>query len=218
MGQKVHPKSLRLKINTTWHSSWFASKKDYSKFALDDISIRTFIFKRFAEAGISRVEIGRISGKTEVVIYTAKPGIIIGRQGTQIDEVRAELEKKYGSIELSVKDVKKPDLDAQLVGDNIARQIERRMPYRRVAKQAIQKAMQGGAKGIKIRVGGRLNGVEIARNEHFKEGNIPLHTFRAIIDYAEVPSHTMYGVIGVKVWIYKGDSFKRKKNVEISEK
>lgn len=217
MGQKVHPKSFRLKINTGWDSTWYASKRDYSNLVLQDIAIREDIMARFAEAALSRVEIGRVGDKIQVTIFTGKPGLIIGRQGTQIDEVRAEFSKKYGPLDITVKEVKKPDIDARIIGDSIARQIERRIPYRRAAKQAVARAMQSGAKGVKIRVGGRLNGVEIARSEEFKEGNIPLHTLRAMIDYAEIRSNTTYGVIGIKVWVYRGESFKKQKRKDIED-
>ena len=209
MGQKVNPKSLRLKINRTWDSSWFAGKKQYSDFAIQDIQIREEIEKRFKTAGLAKVEIQRSADKLSVTIFTSKPGLVIGPSGEKIDQVRGELQKKFGPIEITVKEVKKPDMDATLVGDSVARQIERRIPFRRAAKQAISKALQAGAKGVKIQLSGRLNGVEIARVEIFKEGNIPLHTLRSIIDYTEERAETMYGTIGVKVWVYKGDSFKK---------
>jgi len=210
MGQKVNPKSLRLKISETWDSAWFSGQKSYSSFVIEDFVIRKKVFEKFKAAGLSKVVIERSSGKIIVTIFTSKPGVIIGRQGAQIDEVRKEFEKEFGNIDLVIKEVKKVDIDARLIADNVARQIEKRVAFKRAAKQAISKAMKAGAKGIKIKLGGRLNGVEIARKEIFKDGNIPLHTFRSIIDYSEERSKTIYGVIGVKVWVYKGDHFAKK--------
>jgi small subunit ribosomal protein S3 len=210
MGQKVHPVSFRLKVNRTWDSSWFMGKKKYASTVLQDYLLRQRLYKQFKDAGIAKVLIERSAGKVQISLYTAKPGLVIGRQGVQIDELRADLKKEYGEIDITVKEVKKPELSAVIVGDSIARQIERRVAFRRAAKQAISKAMMSGAKGIKIILSGRLNGVEIARRELFKEGNIPLHTLRSLIDYTEEPSHTIYGIIGVKVWIYKGDAFENR--------
>jgi small subunit ribosomal protein S3 len=210
MGQKVHPKSFRLNINQKWDSNWFAGKKyEYADKAVNDQRLREKLFKRFADCGISKIEIGSNSAKTLITIHTSKPGLIIGRQGTQIDEVKKSLEKKFGSLEITIKEIKSPELDAHIVGENIAKQIERRVAYRRAAKQSLQKSLTAGAKGVKIRLAGRLNGVEIARSEIFKEGNIPLHTLRSKIDYAEIRANTIYGVIGIKVWIYKGEAFKK---------
>jgi small subunit ribosomal protein S3 len=214
MGQKVNPKSLRLKINRSWDSLWYYAKKQFAPNIILDIRLRRELLKKFADCGVSRIEIERSSGKIVVNIFTAKPGLVIGRNGTQIDELRVALAKKYGDIEINVREIKNPELDATIVGEDIAKQLERRIAYRRAAKQAISKAIQAGAKGIKIRFGGRLNGVEIARTETFKEGNIPLHTLRSLIDYSEVRANTMYGVIGIKVWIYKGESFKNQKKSE----
>lgn len=211
MGQKVHPKSLRLKINRTWDSLWYAPKGEYSTRLVQDVLLREEVTKRFKDAGLAKIEITRSADKLTVTLHTSKPGLVIGPSGEKIDQVRGELSKKFGNLEVVVKEVKKPDLDAALLGDSIARQIEHRVAYRRAAKQAIAKAMQAGAKGAKVFVTGRLNGVEIARSETFKEGNIPLHTLRSIIDYCEERANTMYGVIGVKVWVYKGDSFKTQK-------
>ncbi len=213
MGHKVHPKSLRLKfVNTTWDSSWFTSKKNYAGYVVQDFEIREELIKKFKGAGISKIEIGRNSRKIMVTMFTAKPGLVIGRQGGQVDDLTKELSKKYGEMEINVREIKKPELNAAIIADDIARQVEKRVAYRRAAKQAIQKAMQSGAKGIKVRLGGRLNGVDIARSETFKEGNIPLHTLRSVIDYSEERSNTIYGVIGIKVWVYTGESFKKQKN------
>lgn len=214
MGQKVNPTSLRLKINRSWDSTWYAGKQNYASAVVEDYKIRKYLINKFEDCGVSKVEIGRNSGRTNITIFTSKPGLIIGRQGTQVEVLREDLTKKYGETNVEIREIKSPDLDATIVADSIAKQIERRVAFRRAAKQAITKAMQSGAKGIKVRLAGRLNGVEIARVETFKEGNIPLHTLRSKIDYADLRSNTIYGVIGVKVWIYKGESFKRKKQEE----
>ena len=209
MGQKATPISLRLKINRTWDSLWYSRKKQYADLILQDSKIREYLTTKLRDSGIASIKVNRSAGKTTVIIYTSKPGVIIGRQGGQIDDLKNTLSKKFGELELTIKEVKKPDINSQLIAENVARQIEKRIAYRRAAKQAISKAMQAGAKGIKIYLGGRLNGVEIARSETFKEGNIPRHTFRSIIDYATCDSNTVYGIIGIKVWVYKGDSFKK---------
>ena len=210
MGQKVHPKLMRLQINTTWDSSWYADKKNYAKYLHRDIELREELSKRLRNAGIEKVEIQRSHNKVVVNVRTSKPGVIIGKQGESIDKLREKLQKKFrDQFEINILEVKKPDISARIVGQNIAQQIEKRISYRRASKQAIQRAMDSGAKGIKILVAGRLNGVEIARSEFFKDGNIPLHTFRADIDYARVRSETTYGTIGIKVWIYKGNVYKR---------
>ncbi len=209
MGQKVNPIAARLKITRTWDSSWYASDKNYSDNIITDYKIREYLNKRFKESGVSQIQIGRNSGKIIITIFTSKPGMIIGRQWSEAEQVRLDLSKKFGHVELTIKEEKKPMLSAILVSDNIAAQIERRTPYRRAVKQAIEKAMQAGAKGVKVKVGGRLNGVEIARREVFKEGNIPLQTLRSVIDYYNGRAETTYGTIGIKVWIYTGQHFKK---------
>jgi len=212
MGQKVNPKIIRLHITHTWPAKWFARKRRYAELLIRDIELRKKIHELLPDAGISKIEIQRSNKNMVVIIHTAKPGIIIGKQGDKIDHLKKKLSQKFGeSIQINIKEIKKIDLDAKVVGDNIARQIERRISYRRVSKQAIQKAIDAGAIGVKIFVVGRLNGVDIARGEYFKDGNIPLHTFRADIDYARSTAATTYGAIGIKVWIYKGNIYKHDK-------
>lgn len=209
MGQKVNPKGLRVGIIRTWDSKWFANKQQYKKLLAEDIAVRKFVRKHFTEGYISRVEILRDANTTHLVIYTSRPGMIIGRQGEGIEKFQEVLEKQFRpkKFNVTVKEVKNPDTDAYLVAENIARQIVKRVAYRRAIKTALQRAMENGAKGIKIGAKGRLNGVEIARADMFTEGKIPLHTLRANIDYAYVPAFTTYGAIGIKVWIYKGEVF-----------
>lgn len=208
MGQKVNPYSLRLKINRTWKSQWFASKRKYTEFLGKDLKLRKLIEKDCKDSGVSSIEILRDANKTTVNIYSGKPGMIIGRQGEGIEKLRAKTEKMFNEkIVINVHEIRKPDLDARIVAENIASQISRRISYRRAAKMSVGRAMENGAKGIKILCSGRLNGVEIARDETFAEGKIPLHTFRADIDYACLPAFTTYGAIGVKVWIYRGEIF-----------
>jgi small subunit ribosomal protein S3 len=211
MGQKVNPKGLRIGIIRTWDSKWFANKNDYKKLLHLDIQIRKFVKKYFKEGHISRVEILRDANMTKLIIHSSRPGTIIGRQGEGIEKFQETLVKKFRphKFNVSVKEIKNPDVDAYLVAENIARQITRRVSYRRAIRTAIQRAQESGAKGVKVGIKGRLNGVEIARSEMFTEGKIPLHTLRANIDYASFPAWTTYGIIGVKVWIYKGEVFNR---------
>ena len=210
MGQKVNPKSMRLQINTTWDSNWYADKKNYAKYLHRDIELRDELSKRLRNAGIEKVEIQRSNKKVIVNVRTSKPGVIIGKQGESIDKLREKLQKKFhDQFEINILEIKKPDISAKIIGQNIAQQIEKRISYRRAAKQAIQRAIDAGAKGIKIQLAGRLNGVEIARSEFYKDGNIPLHTFRADIDYARVRAETTYGTIGIKIWVYKGNIYKK---------
>lgn len=212
MGQKVSPKSIRLQITHNWPGKWFARKKKYTQLVVRDIELRKMIEKMLPNAGISKIEIQRSNKNLTVVIHTSKPGIIIGKQGDKIDEMKKKLSNKFGEhIEINIQEIKKPDLDAKVVAENIASQVERRISYRRASKQALQKAIDAGAIGVKIYVGGRLNGVDIARGEFFKQGNIPLHTFRADIDYSRATAVTTYGAIGIKVWIYKGNVYKTDK-------
>lgn len=218
MGQKVNPNILRIGIIKSWDSKWFADKKTYSKLLVQDVKIEKIIRKKLEDASVSKIEIHRTANKVLVYIHSAKPGLIIGRQGAGIEALKEELEKKFREeFSLSIKEVSKPALDAYLLADSITKQIEKRISYRRAAKMAIEKSLEAGAKGAKIFISGRLNGVEIARSEFFSKGKIPLHTFRADIDYAMLHAKTTYGTIGVKVWIYKGDIFKKKKNVKVTE-
>jgi small subunit ribosomal protein S3 len=210
MGQKVNPKSLRIGIIETWDSKWYANKKNFAKLLHSDIALKKFIIDKLKTAGITKVEIERSAKKVVTNIYAAKPGLIIGRQGVAIEDLRDMLSKKFNqNIEVNILEIPNADLSAQLLGELVASQIEKRIAYRRAAKMAIQKGMEAGAIGVKILVAGRLNGVEIARKEFFKEGNVPLHTLRANIDYASVQAVTTYGTIGIKVWVYKGMIFKK---------
>ena len=205
MGQKVNPHGLRVGVIKGWDSKWYAGK-DYEKFLLEDIKIREFIKEKLFLSGISKVEIDRASNKARISIHTAKPGMVIGRQGSNIELLKSDLKKMTESaIEINIVEVKTPDMDATLVAENIAAQLERRIAFRRAMKQCVGRTMRMGAKGIKITCGGRLGGAEIARSESYREGSIPLHTLRADIDYGTAEAHTTYGRIGVKVWIYKGE-------------
>ncbi|PIZ71258.1 30S ribosomal protein S3 [Candidatus Peregrinibacteria bacterium CG_4_10_14_0_2_um_filter_43_11] len=211
MGQKVHPRILRIGIIDTWNSKWFASGKKYMKLFHDDIKIREFLNQKLKTSSVVKIEIERSHNKVILNIYSGKPGLIIGRQGVGVQDLRDVLNRKFDqNFDVNVLEVQNPDLSARLIGELVTSQIERRVAYRRAVKMAVQKAMEAGAKGIKIQIAGRLNGVEIARREYFKEGNIPLHTLRADIDYAALRAGTTYGIIGVKVWVYKGLVFKNK--------
>jgi len=211
MGQKVNPKSLRIGIIRTWDSKWFAQKDQYRKLLHLDIQVRKFIKDHFKEGHIARIEVLRDANTMQLIIHTSRPGNIIGRQGEGVEKFQEILEKKFrpNKFNVTIKEIKNPDMDALLVAENISHQITKRVSYRRAIRTALQRAMESGAKGIKVGIKGRLNGVEIARSETFTEGKIPLHTLRANIDYAAYPSWTTYGIIGVKVWIYKGEVFNR---------
>ncbi len=218
MGQKVNPNILRIGIIRSWDSKWFANKRQYGKLLIMDVQIEKIIREKLADASVSKIEIHRTANKVLVYIHSAKPGLIIGRQGAGIEALKEELEKKFHEeFSLSIKEISKPALDAYLLADSIVKQVEKRISYRRAAKMAIEKAMETGALGAKVFLAGRLNGVEIARSEFFSKGKIPLHTFRADIDYAMLHAKTSYGTIGVKVWIYKGDIFKKKKDVRVTQ-
>jgi small subunit ribosomal protein S3 len=207
MGQKTNPVGFRLGINRTWDSRWFATK-EFSKWLDEDIKVRNYIKKRLFKAGVARVEIERSGGKASVNIYTARPGMVIGRKGSEVDLLRAELKARTGrDVQINIKDVKKPELNAQLVAEHIAMQLQQRVAFRRAMKKTIQSAMRMGAQGIKVQCSGRLGGSEIARREGYHEGRVPLHTLRADIDFARSTAHTTFGCVGVKVWIYKGEVF-----------
>ena len=209
MGQKVNPNGFRLGITHSWPSTWFATKEKYREMLLADVKIRRFLMKQFKDGGISSIEIDR-NKKTSVLINSSKPGVLIGKQGAAIEELRKKLEKEFGgSFEINVHEVRSPDADAACIAESIQGQIERRMPYRRACKMAMEKAISAGAIGIKIGVSGRLNGAEIARSDSFKEGNVPLQTLRANIQFATRHAITAYGTIGVQVWVYKGMVFKK---------
>lgn len=213
MGQKVNPHGLRVGIIKDWDSKWYAGK-DYEKFLLEDIKIREFIKEKLFLSGISKVEIERASNRARISIHTAKPGMVIGRHGSNIELLKNDLKKMTDSvIDINIVEVKTPDMDATLVAENIASQLERRIAFRRAMKQCVGRTMRMGAKGIKVQVGGRLGGAEIARSESYREGSIPLHTLRADIDYGTAEAHTTYGRIGVKVWIYKGEVLPESKEV-----
>ena len=209
MGQKVNPNGFRLGITHSWPSTWFATKDKYRKYLLDDVMIRRFLEKKFKDAGISGIDIER-GKKVSLTIHTSKPGVVIGKQGAAIEELRKELEKRFGgSFEVNAREIRNPDADAACIAESIQSQIERRMPYRRACKMAMERAIQSGAIGIKIGVSGRLNGAEIARSDSFKEGNVPLQTLRANIQFATRHAVTSYGTIGVQVWVYKGLVFRK---------
>ncbi|NLP00504.1 MAG: 30S ribosomal protein S3 [Clostridiaceae bacterium] len=212
MGQKVNPHGLRIGIIKDWDTKWYAGVKDFSSFLVEDVKLRKFLKKKLYIAGIARIEIERAANKIKINIHTAKPGIIIGKQGSGIEALRVELEKMTGkSILLNITEIKNSDLVSQLVAENIAAQLEKRVSFRRAMKQAMSRTMKAGAKGIKTQVSGRLGGAEIARTEHYAEGTIPLQTLRADIDYGFAEANTTYGKIGVKVWIYKGEVLPAKK-------
>lgn len=206
MGQKVNPIGLRLQINRTWDSRWFANTKEYGGLLHEDLKIRAFIKKKCAQAGVSRVIIERPHRKCRVTIQTARPGVIIGKKGADIESLRKEVAKLTDSeLHLNIVEIRKPEVDAQLLAENIAQQLERRVAFRRAMKRAVQNAMRMGALGIRINAGGRLGGAEIARVEWYREGRVPLHTLRADIDYAHAEANTAYGICGIKVWIFKGE-------------
>lgn len=206
MGQKVNPVGLRLGVNRTWDSRWFAKKGDYARLLHDDIRVRRELKKRLYQAGVSRIIIERPHKKCRVTIYAARPGVIIGKKGADIEKLRADLAAMTeGDVHLNIVEIRKPETDAQLVAEGIAQQLERRVAFRRAMKRSQQSAMRLGAKGIRINVSGRLGGAEIARMEWYREGRVPLHTLRADIDYGFAEAHTTYGIIGVKVWIFKGE-------------
>lgn len=206
MGQKVSPVGLRIGINKTWESKWYAGNKDFAKYLENDNKIRKFLEKKLKDAAVSSILIERNASKTDIIINTAKPGVIIGHGGDDIDKLKNEISKLVGeNVQISIMEVKNPDIDAALVAENIAHQIENRVSFRIAQKRAIRNAMKAGAKGIKTSVSGRLGGADMARTEGYTEGNTPLHTLRADIDYAHKEADTTYGKIGVKVWIYKGE-------------
>jgi len=215
MCQKVNPISLRLGINRGWDSVWFAKKREYGKFLIEDYKIREYIKKRVVNSGISQVIIERTSKKCIVSIYTSRPGFVIGKKGSDVEIIKKNLSKISSTeISLNIKEVKKPELNSYLVAENIAQQLVKRIAFRKTMKRAIQSALRLGAKGIRVCLAGRLAGNEIARTEWLREGSVPLHTFRADVDYAEAEALTTYGIIGVKVWIYKGEIFSKSSNIK----
>ena len=206
MGHKVNPTGIRLGVIKEHNSVWYADKKEYAKNLLNDIQVREFLDKRLVKASVSKIVIERPAQNARITIHTARPGIVIGKKGEDVDRLRREVSDMMGvPVHINIEEVRKPDLDARLVAQNVAGQLERRVMFRRAMKRAVQNAMRQGAKGIKIQVGGRLGGAEIARSEWYREGRVPLHTLRADIDYSTYEAKTTYGIIGVKVWIFKGE-------------
>jgi len=208
MGQKIHPTGFRLCVRKNWDSKWFSNSRNFPELLLKDIEVRTFLKKKLATAGVSRIVIERPAKNAKVTIYTARPGMVIGKKGEDIEALRAELRKRMGlqSVDVAIEEVRKPEVDAQLIADSITAQLEKRIMFRRAMKRAMQNAMRLGAQGIKIMSSGRLNGIEIARTEWYREGRVPLHTLRAEIDYGTSEAKTTYGIIGVKVWVFKGEA------------
>jgi small subunit ribosomal protein S3 len=211
MGQKVHPTGFRLGIATDWTSKWYASGSDFADFLDEDLKIREFLRKKLSQAGVSRIQISRPAKAVSVTIHSARPGIIIGKKGEDIEKLRVEVAAlvsvHINNVKINIEEIRKPELDAQLVAENVASQLERRVMFRRAMRRSVTNAMRIGAEGIKINVSGRLNGAEIARNEWYREGRVPLHTLRADVDYGFAEALTTYGILGVKVWIYKGEVF-----------
>jgi len=206
MGQKVHPTGIRLGITKPWISTWYADKSDYAKNLTSDYEVRQFLEKKLSQASVSKIVIERPAKSIRVTIHTARPGVVIGKKGEDVEKLRNAIAKLTGTpAQINIAEIRKPELDAKLVAVGIASQLERRVMFRRAMKRAVQNAMRLGAKGIKVEVSGRLGGAEIARSEWYREGRVPLHTLRADIDYSTAESHTQYGVIGVKVWVFKGE-------------
>jgi len=222
MGQKVHPTGIRLGIVKDWTSKWYADSKTFPEYVRMDHLVRELIKKKLKDASVSRISIERPAKKANITIHTARPGIVIGKKGEDIEKLRGEVASMIGmliqDVRINIAEVRKPELDAQLVAEGIAQQLERRVMFRRAMKRAVTNTMRVGAEGIKVKVGGRLNGAEIARSEWYREGRVPLHTLRADIDYGLAEAHTTYGVIGVKVWIFKGEVFEKAEPQPAEEK
>jgi len=208
MGQKVNPIGIRLGIVKDWNSTWYADSKDYADLLNTDIEVRQFLKKRLSNASVSRIQINRPAKNAHITIHTARPGVVIGKKGEDIDKLRAEVAQRMQiPVHISIEEIRKPELDAQLVAEGIAQQLERRIMFRRAMKRAVQTTMRVGAGGVRVNIAGRLNGAEIARSEWYREGRVPLHTLRADIDYGFAEARTTYGVLGVKVWIFRGEIF-----------
>ena len=211
MGQKVHPVGIRLGISADWNSKWYASSSDFANLLNADLSVRQYLKKKLQNANVSKIQIERPTRAAVITIHTARPGVVIGKKGADIEKLREDVAKLIGlhinSVKINIEEIRKPELDAQLVAESIAQQLERRVMFRRAMKRSIQNTMRMGAEGVKIMVGGRLNGAEIARSECYAEGRVPLHTLRADIDFGFAEALTTYGILGVKVWIYKGEIF-----------
>lgn len=207
MGQKIHPTGFRLAVNKDWSSKWFAKSTEFSTVLKQDINVREYLRKRLANAMVGRVVIERPAKSARITIHTARPGVVIGKKGEDIEGLKKDLQQLMGvPVHVNIEEIRKPELDAQVIADGIAQQLEKRVQFRRAMKRAMQNAMRTGAKGIKIMTSGRLNGADIARSEWYREGRVPLHTLRARVDYATSEAHTTYGVIGLKVWVYKGEA------------
>jgi small subunit ribosomal protein S3 len=218
MGQKIHPTGFRLAVTRDWSSRWFASSQDYSKMLHEDIKVREFLKKKLSHASVGRVVIERPAKNARITLFSARPGVVIGKKGEDIELLKRELQKIMGvPVHVNIEEVRKPELDAKLIADSIAQQLEKRIMFRRAMKRAMQNAMRLGAQGIKIMSSGRLNGAEIARTEWYREGRVPLHTLRADIDYGVSEASTTYGVIGIKVWVYKGDMLGRNERPAVVE-
>ena len=208
MGQKVHPIGIRLGISKDWNSTWYAERGDYAEMLNSDLAVRAYLQKRLQQAAVSRIQIERPAKTARITIHTARPGIVIGKKGEDIEKLRRDVTARMGvPTHISVAEIRKPELDAQLVAEGIAQQLERRIMFRRAMKRAVGNSMRLGALGIKVKLSGRLNGADIARSEWYREGQVPLHTLRADVDYGVVEAATTYGILGVKVWIYKGEVF-----------
>ncbi|ORU90175.1 MAG: 30S ribosomal protein S3 [Cycloclasticus sp. symbiont of Poecilosclerida sp. M] len=219
MGQKVHPTGIRLGIVKDWTSRWYADTKSYPNMLKQDLEVRDFLKKKLMHASVSRIQINRPASNAQITIHTARPGIVIGKKGGDIDALRAEVSKVMGvPVQINVEEIRKPELDALLVAEGVAQQLERRIMLRRAMKRAVTNTMRLGAEGIKIKVSGRLNGADIARNEWYREGRVPLHTLRADIDYGFTEALTTYGILGIKVWIFKGEVFEDKVELPVINK
>jgi small subunit ribosomal protein S3 len=222
MGQKVNPNGIRLGISKDWNSTWYASSKDYPKYVYQDHLIRQFLKKKLKDASVSKIQIDRPATKANVTIHTARPGVVIGRKGEDIESLRTQvsamLAMNVNDVRINIAEIRKPELDAYLVAEGIAQQLEKRIMFRRAMRRAVTNTMRVGAEGVKIKLGGRLNGAEIARSEWYREGRVPLHTFRADIDYGTAEAHTTYGIIGIKVWIFRGEVFKKETSSVLEEK
>lgn len=219
MGQKIHPTGFRLAVSRNWASRWYAGNKDFAGKLAEDLQVREFLKKRLKNASVGRVLIERPAKNARITIYSARPGVVIGKKGEDIERLKVELTKMLGvPVHVNIEEIRKPEVDAQLIADSITQQLEKRIMFRRAMKRAMQNAMRLGAQGIKIMSAGRLNGAEIARTEWYREGRVPLHTLRADVDYGTSEAQTTYGIIGVKVWVYKGDSLGRGEAPETTEK
>lgn len=219
MGQKVHPTGFRLGIIRDWSSKWYADSKNFADYLYTDIRVREFLKKKLSQASVSHIQIQRPARNARITIHTARPGMVIGKKGEDIEFLRQEVAKIMGiPVHINIEEIRKPELDAQLVAESVAQQLERRIMFRRAMKRAVTNSMRLGAQGVKINVGGRLNGAEIARSEWYREGRVPLHTLRADIDYGFAEAHTTYGVIGIKVWIFKGEVIGKQEAESVAEK